>query len=288
MSGSMARQAGWRDDVEAVRPTVLLLGGFLTAPPFYRPLVRRLRARGAASVTVANVWTPDWLLAGFFGLGPILRRADHALQRATAAAAASRASRGAPLLVVGHSAGGMVARLLTSDTPIGGRRSAAAEAMGAIVTLGTPHRVDARGDLGRRLNAVAVRLADRAVPGAFFAPRVGYLSVASRAVVGRPDGDGRARVAFRLYQGLRPRPGATAIDGDGMVPVSAALLEGARHVILDDVVHGQGAGRPWYGTDRGLDGWWPDALAAWRAALRVRVAERVVAERAVAVRARSA
>ena len=273
----VGRRADWRDDIDGLRPTVLLLGGFLTAPPFYRPMVRRMVQRGAARVVVANAWTPDWLLAGFVGLGPILRRADQALHVASAAAALSRASKGAPLLVIGHSAGGMLARLLTADVPFAGRRYAAAEAIGAIVTLGTPHRLGAGGDLGRRLIAVAGAAAERSVPGAFHAPRVAYVAVASRAVVGRPDGDGRSRVAFRLYQGLRPEPGATAIEGDGMVPVPAALLDGARNIVLDDVVHGQAAGHPWYGTDLGLDGWWDEGLSAWRTALRVRAAERPVA-----------
>jgi hypothetical protein len=146
--------------------------------------------------------------------------------------------------------------------------------MGAIVTLGSPHHLDPRGNLGRRLEAAAVRFADQTVPGAFHAPRIGYVAVASRAVTGRPDGVGRERVAFRLYQALRPQPGIMSIVGDGLVPVAAALLAGARPVILDDVVHGQAAGQPWYGTDRGLDGWWDEALAAWRMALRVRAAER--------------
>ena len=274
MTGRGASAVDWRDDVEALRPTVLLLGGFLTAPPFYRPMVRRLLDRGIASVTVANVWTPEWLLASVLGLGPILGRAEAALERASAAAAASPLSRGAPLLVIGHSAGGILARLLTADEPFRGRRYAAADAIGAIVTLGSPHHLDPRGNLGRRLEAVAVRFADRTVPGAFHAPRVGYVAVASRAVTGRPDGTGRERVAFRLYQALRQQPGVSSIEGDGVVPVAAALLEGARGVILDEVVHGQAAGQPWYGTDQGLDGWWDEAIAAWRTSLRVRAAER--------------
>ena len=51
-------------------PTVLILGGFLTSPPFYRPLRRRLLARGAAAVVVANVWTPDWLIPRYAASGP--------------------------------------------------------------------------------------------------------------------------------------------------------------------------------------------------------------------------
>src|SRR5450759_1004182 len=38
----------WTNHLDSLPPTVLILGGFLTAPPMYRPLVERLRARGAA------------------------------------------------------------------------------------------------------------------------------------------------------------------------------------------------------------------------------------------------
>jgi len=55
---------------------VLLLGGFLTSPPFYRPLRGRLLRRGAVDVIVANVWTPDWLIAPMAGLGWIVERHD--------------------------------------------------------------------------------------------------------------------------------------------------------------------------------------------------------------------
>jgi hypothetical protein len=45
----------WRRHPSEIRPTVLVLGGFLTAPPMYRPFVDRLLERGAAGVVVARV-----------------------------------------------------------------------------------------------------------------------------------------------------------------------------------------------------------------------------------------
>lgn len=267
----MTRSPGpWRDAVETVSPTVLVLGGFLTVPPIYRPVRGRMIERGAAAVVIADIWTPHWLLAGATGLGPILRRAARAFRSAVDASRASDASGGAPILVVGHSAGGMLARLLTADEPFEGRRYGSAPWTGAIVTLGTPHRVLGNGDLGVRIEALASGFADRVVPGARFAPTVGYLSVASRSITGRPDGTGRERVAYRLYQGLLPQPGATEIEGDGLVPVRSALLEGARPIVLEGIDHGHWSGRPWYGSDQGLDGWWDVAVETWRSALRVR------------------
>jgi hypothetical protein len=262
----------WQSRVDEVAPTVVILGGFLTSPFFYRPMRSRLLRRGAAAVVVANTWTLDWLLAGARGLGPIVGRAANAIAKGRELAAASPTAGGAPLLVIGHSAGGILARLLTSPEAFAGRRHGLAPDIGAIVTLGTPHHVDRDQFAGRRVGNVATRFADRVVPGATFAPQTAYVTVASRAVVGRPDGTGRERVGFRVYQGLLHDAGATAIDGDGVVPVRSALLAGARQIVLDDILHGQAAGRPWYGTEPGLDQWWPQAVDAWRDALRVRAA----------------
>jgi len=258
--------------MDRLAPTVLILGGFLTSPPFYRPMRSRLLGRGAAAVVVAGIWTHDWLLAGVRGLGPIVNRAARDVAIARSVSAAHPASRGAPLLVIGHSAGGIVGRLLTSEAPFAGRRHGLADEIGALVTLGSPHNVGTSRSIGGRIDDVAGRFANQAVPGAAFAPRVGYVTVASRAVRGRPDGHGRERVASRLYRNIEAGPDPGHAEGDGLVPVESALLAGARQIVLEDVVHGQAAGQPWYGTQQGLDGWWDDAVAAWREALRARVA----------------
>jgi hypothetical protein len=256
--------------VDDVAPTVVILGGFLTSPPFYRPMRSRLLRRGAAAVVVANIWTLDWFLAGARGLGPIVGRAARAIRTGSEVAATSPGSAGAPVLLVGHSAGGILARLVTAEEAFAGQRHGLAPDIGALVTLGSPHHVNPTRFAGRRVSEVAAQFADRVVPGAMFEPSVAYVTVASRAIVGRADGSGRARVGFRLYQGLLHDAGATTIEGDGVVPVRSALLEGARQIVLEDIVHGQAAGQPWYGSEPGLDLWWPQALDAWRGALRHR------------------
>ena len=184
---------------ERPRPTVLILGGFLTAPPLYRPLASRLQARGAAGVLVANVWTPDWLLASVRSTAPLTTRSGVALREAIARS--REASGGAPVLIVGHSAGGITGRLLTAPEPWPGRRFGAARHIGAIVSLGTPHRLASGAGIGRRLNEVAADIAQRCVPGAFHAPRVGYVSVASRQVSCDPRGTGRERLAYLIRTG---------------------------------------------------------------------------------------
>jgi hypothetical protein len=271
----LAARSDWRECPDEVRPTVLIVGGFLTSPPVYRPLARRLLERGAAAVLLAPVWTPHWLQVVRRGYGPVLTRTGRALIEAGRRSAASEASRGAPVLAIGHSAGGVSLRLLTATEPFAGRRWAAAGRIGAIVTLGSPHHVRPGGDVGARVSDVASAFADRVVPGATFAPFVGYVSVASRAVVEDPSRVGRALAAAWSYRELLgPAAGEKPIAGDGLVPVRAALLDGAAQIVLDDAVHGPLSARAWYGSEDRLDHWWPTALESWHGALRARVSER--------------
>ena len=262
------RDVRWRDDPDSVRPTVVVLGGFLTAPPMYRRFVDRLRARGAAGVVVASVWTPDWLLAGRRGPGAIATRSARALLAAGRLSA--EVSGGAPVLVIGHSAGGLIARILTAAEPLPGKRFGAMARIGAIATLGTPHVMAEGEGIGKRMNALVTRVAEAAAPGTCHSPMIGYVSVASRAIRADPAGTGRERVAYLLYRSVLGRAAVPGTEGDGLVPVASAFLAGSRQMTVDDAVHGPSAGAPWYGTDGPMDVWWPAALSSWHDALRYR------------------
>jgi hypothetical protein len=258
-------------DPDDLAPVVLVAGGFLTAPGWYRSMADALRARGAAEVVVAGVYPPDWVLCAARGLGPVTTRVGRALLRAGERSRADSVTRGAPILFVGHSAGGLVGRLLTSPVPFEGRRLNASGRIGALVTLGTPHIVGDDARWGSRIADAGARFANRHVPGAFFVPTTGYLAVASRYVVGHHETpDGRSRFMRQLYEDVHPAPDLPIVAGDGLVPVASALLPGARHLVLDDAVHGPGVRDPWYGQDAQVDAWWPVALETWREALRAR------------------
>ncbi len=252
-----------------------MAGGFLTMPGGYDSLAAILRARGAADIVVAPVYPPDWILAAARGLGPITNRVGRALLEAGSRSAGSPASRGAPVLYVGHSAGGLIGRLLTSAVPFEGRAMRAAGRIGALVTLGTPNvaspgAADA-GRWGRRVGEAGAHFAQRHVPGATWAPTTGYVSVASRCLVGRLDArDAGERFIRRLYEDVHPQPDLDSVEGDGLVPVAAALLPGSRQVVLADAVHGPSRRATWYGSSVSVDVWWPVALDAWREALRAR------------------
>jgi hypothetical protein len=274
----MSPMRPWVEAVRAgrtPRPVVLVLGGFITSPPIYRRFAARLRDHGAADVVVGSIWTPDWLLAARRGLGPIVTRSGRGLLGASTRS--DEVALGAPILVIGHSAGGMSARLLTSPEPFAGRKLHASERIGAIVTLGTPH-VTGPQTSRQRAAAEAAEFANRVVPGPAFAPRTGYLAISSRRMTGRPDGTARERRAWGFYRALVADPetaDATGeIVGDGLIPLECALLPGAPSIVFDDADHGQSIGTDWYGSERFLEQWWPEALDTWERALQARAIAR--------------
>ncbi len=263
-------------DPEDLAPVVLLAGGFLTNPGWYRGLVGELLERGAAEVVQVPTYIQDWVLAAVLGLGAIVTRTGRTLLEASSRSALSDRSRGAPILFVGHSGGGITGRLLTAPVPFDGRATNAAGRIGALVTLGTPHAVGPDARWGRHADEAGIRFANREVPGAFFAPTTGYLAVGSRYVTGERDApEPRARVAYRIYLDLDAdlaTPDGAPIEGDGLVPLACTVLPGARHLVVDRVVHGPGTAAGWYGRGPAIDTWWPVAVATWRDALRARQA----------------
>ena len=247
-------------------PRVVIVGGFLTSPLLYRPFRRRLLARGATDVRICSLWTPEWLLAATgVGFGPLMRRAGTTIARAY------REGDGQALLVVGHSAGGILARLAMSPQPFEGRLAAVGPAVGALVTLGTPHHLAESGRRVLRVGWRAQRVLEAGVRDGSGDPPVGYLTVSSDAVRGGGLGDRDVRQlvagwSYRIQAGDKARRGV----GDGLVPEAITHLDGARHICLPDARHGPMWGEAWYGEDAALDTWWPVALEVWRASLAAR------------------
>jgi len=242
-------------------PHVVILGGFLTEPLNYRPMRRRLLARGAERVSIAPLHLPDWAVMGMVGMGPLLLRGGRAIR------VARRASP-LPLLVIGHSMGGIVARLAMARQPLDGRLAGVADDVACLVTLGTPHRFEP--DIPWRHPGVrALAHLERVAPGTAFAPATVYLTVGS--TLGHPVRLGPIRSLPQLLNRvLLAFVGATpGVRGDGLIGNDVAQLPGADHIELSDVRHGT-VGAPWYADDDVIDRWWPTALMMWRKALLAR------------------
>jgi pimeloyl-ACP methyl ester carboxylesterase len=243
------------------RPHVVIIGGFLTEALQFRPMRQRLLDAGAARVTIAPIHLPDWAVMGLVGFGPLLLRGGRAIREARQAAPD-------PVMVVGHSLGGLIARLATCETPLDGRAARVAADVGCVVTLGTPHAFEPR----VRWRHAAVRAAEhlsRACPDGYFAPATGYLTVGSSFV--RPGRRAARRTPLHwLNRVLRDLVGETeGVGGDGLVDARRCRLAGVRHVELDDTLHGTVYG-PWYGDTVAIERWWPAAVEEWQRALAAR------------------
>jgi len=250
------------------QPYVLIIEGLISPPIAYRPLRQRLLDRGAAGVDLAPVHIHDWMRAGMTDFGALHARVATAIRRAYEHAGAR------PILIVGHSGGGVLARLAMSDTPYRGRLADVAGMVGCLVTLGTPHDLHLTDARWRHPGVDLCRFLAEHQPGARYAPATTYLTVASDAVRPRPRAVRRrtrnpVKLArnwfFRAVVGT-PDPAGS----DGVVSAAIAHLEGARQVTFHDVVHGV-LGGPWYGDTVAVDRWWPAAVDAWRGALNERL-----------------
>jgi hypothetical protein len=201
---------------------------------------RTLTEMGGEPVLVVEAFVRDWIRAGS---ATGWKRILDTIQRTVCEAVSD--SRAGRVVLVGHSAGGVVSRLYLSPKPFLGVECAGVEHVDCLITLGSPHH-----------NRRATRMrqwVDEVYPGAYFAPGVDYVSVAGRAVQGRRDDSLRERAAYLFYERLC---GDGNTWGDGLVPVPSALLRGSRQIVRDRVSHFTGFGGPWYGDDRIIPKWW--------------------------------
>jgi hypothetical protein len=264
-----------------------VFGALLTAAAAARscfvPARRYDWARNAAGLADGAYWR------GTLAPRPTV---DWYLERIAAAAdAAAAAAPGAPLALLAHSAGGWLGRLYMAEC--GG-----AARVDRFVSLGSPHLAPPPGvpDQTRGI----LTYVNAKYPGAHHAAEdVAYVTVAGSFLRGAPargPGGLGARVVGAGYAAVC---GAAEVDGDGVVPVPAAHLEGAAQLTLGGVYHsplGAAAdtaeaaaeaaraaeGRPprlWYGSRAVLPRWGGVLLDPARAgALAAAEATRAAAE----------
>lgn len=226
---------------------VVILGGFLITDEAYQPLIDWLRNEQGIDACVVHATRADWLLSSWaFGWRRLLQRVDQAV-------VAAKARSGSPrITLIGHSSGGVMLRLYLADTGLKGAILNGRQHCNRLISLGSPHQA---------LRATPLRaMVDRLLPGCACAPDVDYISVAGRLNLQSAAASPFARrSAAGNYERIS---GDAKAPGDGLVPVSAAWLQGSRLIELEDTAHGGLFGQPWYGSPERISQWWAMACGA--------------------------
>ncbi|MBN1937469.1 MAG: esterase [Anaerolineae bacterium] len=223
---------------------IVIMGGFAGPALIYAGMRDALAEISGQSVYIVPTQSLDWLpsvapLGWLYLLGKLRRT----VQRA------ARASTTAQVTLIGHSAGGVLARFLLTPQPLLGRVYDERDRIKALITLGSPHYNQHWQHGGMMSHWVQQRSPDTPSSG-----RVGYTCVTGKLIQGDAQGSARQRYAYRQYKGIG---GDGQAWGDGLIPVDAALLQGAHHLVLDGVAHFAGFGGPWYGDPQIVPLWWP-------------------------------
>ncbi|MGF1461235.1 MAG: esterase/lipase family protein [Leptolyngbyaceae cyanobacterium] len=225
------------------RPTIIIPGYLAGAAP-YRFLAADLNARGVWTKTVPltqSSWLPT---VGGRSVQPIVMAIAQAVEQAIAATGSDRVN------LVGHSAGGWIARIFLGDVAYDVHPSdrdrvncwQGHRQVETLLTLGTPHVSQERWTR-RNLDFV-----NETYPGAYF-DDVNYICFAGKAIFGQ-----RWRTWF-TYNSYQLTVGEGACWGDGITPIAAAHLKAANNLVLDHVFHSPKPGTTWYGTPDVVDRW---------------------------------
>jgi pimeloyl-ACP methyl ester carboxylesterase len=226
---------------------IVILPGYLAAAAEYEALQQDLQRAGYAAWIVPlqiRSWLPT---LGGRPVSPILQSLAETIRQVQSLTGSEQVN------LIGHSAGGWIARIYLGQVPYHGRVWSGKDQVATLVTLGTPHISQERWTLSN-LNFV-----NQNYPGAYW-PQIKYVCVAGKATEGKPLRwqdlrDGGFWSQWLAYSSYRLTVGSGTTWGDGITPVSAAHLEGAINLTVTETYHSPRGQRRWYGS--------PDVLSDW-------------------------
>jgi pimeloyl-ACP methyl ester carboxylesterase len=278
LSAGPIKIPGAKNDIPN-KPTIVLCPGFGNAVVDYvNPLgadeswgFRSALERRGFSVRIVPVERWDWIRVAMGLFDPDFWQSNQSpsgwaygwyLQRTRETVeSCCHQNPGESVLLVGHSAGGWLARAALGND---------LKNVCGLVTLGTPQLPPPKKEIGCATRG-ALKNTNEAFPGAFRKDVV-YVTVAGNAVTGGIEvsrdvddiyarrGEGSAQNVAKInYESLIGD--FKGVSGDGVVPLSIAHLEGAEQITLDGVLHSiNEAGTTlstdsWYGSEKIVDLW---------------------------------
>jgi len=229
-----------------MKEAIIVVGGYNSAWPAYLGLARHLEDLSGLQAVGVPLMPWDWWQAERTEDGTgLLRKLSDTVSWAR------RKFRAKRFILVGHSAGGLLARLYLCSDPVWDREYGGVNHVSVIVTLGSPHQASKGTSTGWFLADKANEL----LPGTPFPDRIRCSVVAGRHVRGSATGSYRERRAFQSYRFFA---GQGETWGDGTVPVESAGLPGTETQVLDGIAHSRKIGSNWYGGTKAIvRRWWP-------------------------------
>ena len=182
----------------------------------------------------------DWLKTNTVkGWGNILNKVDNCVRNVIKETNAKKID------LIGHSSGGVMLRLYLSKDLFNGKKYGGSDFTSNLITLGSPHQAKRATPLRK--------LVDEKFPENFF-KNVNYVSIGGELEVKSSDSSLITKLfAKNSYKSIS---GEQTSIGDGLVPLSASLLNGSQKIILPKTSHSKIFGETWYGTNDRINEWY--------------------------------
>ncbi len=224
---------------------IVLIGGFGSHWTDYKPVARMLSHVSGRRVFITGINRLSWVVGGLVDYSLMLDRTHRAVMHALDKTGAEK------VMLVGHSAGGVIGRAYLGDQAMKAHHPAhnGYQRVSRLITLGSPMRAV---DGAKRPGMRQATWVDRTYPGACFS-NVQYLAVCGRLIEGKRGGSIRQRQAHDSYSWV-----STQGDqwGDGVIPLSISSLDGAPAITLEGVGHSPNWGRWYFSTLDVIRSWW--------------------------------
>ncbi len=224
---------------------IVLIGGFGSHWADYQPVAKMLSHVSGRRVFIAGVNRLSWLVGGFVDYSVMLDRAHRAIMHALEKTGERR------VVIVGHSAGGVVGRAYLGDKAFRAHHTVynGHERVMRLITLGSPLRAAPN---AKRPGIQQAAWVDETYPGAHFS-HVQYLTVCGKLIEGKANGSARQREAYANYRFVSAEG---AQWGDGTIPLSQSTLDGVPSLTLDGVGHSPNWGRWYFSSLAVIRSWW--------------------------------
>jgi pimeloyl-ACP methyl ester carboxylesterase len=224
-----------------INQPIVIFGGFLSYAGHYSRMQADLEAIGGQNGIIVDTKGYDWLpVITTRGWIYLLRKLDQAVMQAADSNSRKKVA------IIGHSIGGVLARIYLLENPFPGENFSGRESVNQLITLGSPHSNKGGITRGGLIN----RWIKKNYPRGTNIPQVRYISVAGKFLRGDLSGSTKQNWVYRNYKSVC---GKGNVWGDGLIPVDCALLGGSEKIVLDGVSHARVFGKPWYGDVQVLE-----------------------------------